>query len=206
MSSQARTRSPLSTIPPTTPGEPAGPAAGRRATGWGPGVRRGYVVIMLMMAVFTISVGLLVAVPVWRTELRREKEEELIFRGKQYVEAVRIYVQKNPGRYPAIRSELLDEKCIRKLYKDPLGPNGEWNVILVSAKAPAGGGAAQEVMIAPERVLPAIKNPQVLGVVSSSVNGSVKIYNDQESHDKWLFFYGQDPKKPPKVVYYGEKR
>jgi type II secretory pathway pseudopilin PulG len=167
---------------------------------------RGYLVIMLMMAVFVITLGLLVAVPVWQTELQREKEEELIFRGKQYAEAVRIYVQKNPGRYPASLKELLDKKCIRRLYKDPLGPGGQWNVILTAGKPAAGRETAAEVMIAPERVLPAIKNAQILGVVSSSTNKSVKIYNDQESHDKWLFFFGQDPKKPPKIVYYGEKK
>ena len=167
---------------------------------------RGYAIIMLMMAVLVITLGLLVAVPVWQTELQREKEEELIFRGKQYAEAVRIYVQKNPGRYPASLKELLDKKCIRRLYKDPLGPGGQWNVILVAGRPAGGGQAGQEVLVAPERVLPAIKNAQILGVVSSSVNRSVKIYNDQESHDKWLFFFGQDPKKPPKIVYYGEKK
>jgi type II secretory pathway pseudopilin PulG len=167
---------------------------------------RGYLVIMLMMAVFVITLGLLVAVPVWQTELQREKEEELIFRGKQYAEAVRVYVQKNPGRYPASLKELLDKKCIRKLYRDPLGPGGQWNVILTTGKPSSGRETAAEVMVAPERVLPAIKNAQILGVVSSSTNKSVKIYNDQESHDKWLFFFGQDPKKPPKIVYYGEKK
>jgi type II secretory pathway pseudopilin PulG len=161
---------------------------------------------MLMMAVFVITLGLLIASPVWQTQLQREKEEELIFRGKQYAEAVRIYVQKNPGRYPTSLKELLDKKCIRKLYKDPLGPDGQWNVILTSGKAPTGRETVQEVMVAPERVIPAIKNPQILGVVSTSTNKSVKIYNDQESHDKWLFFFGQDPKKPPKIVYYGEKK
>jgi hypothetical protein len=159
-----------------------------------------------MMAVFVIALGFLIAVPVWQTELQREKEEELIFRGKQYVEAVRLYVQKNPGRYPASLKELLDKKCIRRLYRDPFGPDGEWNVILNAGRTPSGRESAQEILVAPERVLPAIKNPQILGVVSSSNNGSVKIYNDQESHDKWLFFYGQDPKKPPKIVYYGEKK
>jgi type II secretory pathway pseudopilin PulG len=159
-----------------------------------------------MLAVLVLALGLLVAAPVWQTELQREKEEELIFRGKQYVEAVRIYVQKNPGRFPASLKELLDKKCLRRLYRDPFGPNGEWNVVLNTGRTPASGReAVQEVLVAPERALPAIKNPQVLGVVSSSANQSVIIYNDQESHDKWFFFYGQDPKKPPKVVYYGEK-
>lgn len=160
-----------------------------------------------MFAVFLIGLSFLIALPVWQTEQRREKEEELIFRGRQYVEAVRLYAQKNPGRLPSSFKDLVDKKCIRRLYRDPLGPNGEWNVILrpLQDQAAGGGATVSEVLVAPERVLPALKNAQILGVVSSSTNQSVKIYNEQESHDKWLFFYGQDPKKPPKIVYYGEK-
>jgi hypothetical protein len=41
-------------------------------------------------------------------------------------------------------------------------------------------------------------------VVSSSTKKSIRIYNDQESYDKWLFFYGQDPEKMPEIVYYGK--
>jgi type II secretory pathway pseudopilin PulG len=180
---------------------------------------RGYVLIILMMAVFVLSLSFLIAVPLWQTELQREKEEELIFRGRQYAEAVRIYAKKNPGRFPASLKELLDKKCIRKLYRDPFSRDGQWNVILASTGpvpsagastdrpgGQAGGQAVQEVLVAPERALTAIKNARVLGVVSTSKAKSVKIYQDQESHDKWLFFFGQDPKKPPKVVYYGEKR
>jgi hypothetical protein len=162
-----------------------------------------------MMAVFLITLSFLVAMPVWQTELQREAEEELIFRGLQYAEAVRVYVQKNPGRDPASLKELLDKKCIRRLYKDPFDREGLWNVVLVSGGQAQAGAAgrqsAQEVLIAPEKLLPGIKNAQILGVVSTSTNRSIKIYNDQESHDKWLFFYGQDPKKPPKIRYYGEK-
>jgi hypothetical protein len=80
------------------------------------------------------------------------------------------------------------------------GPGG------ASPATATGGQAVQEVLVAPERVLPAIKDPRILGVVSSSKSKSIKIYNDQDSHDKWLFFFGQDAKKPPRIVYYGEKR
>lgn len=167
----------------------------------------GTVIIILMMAVFVLTIGLLIAVPVWRTELQREKEEELIFRGRQYAEAVRIYAQKNPGRLPSGLEELVEKKCLRKLYRDPLGPGGEWNVILVPPRVPAGsvGTGLQEVMVAPARALASIKNARVLGVVSSSKAKAVKLYNDQDSHDKWLFFFGQDPKKPPRVVPYDGK-
>lgn len=160
---------------------------------------------MLTFAVFLIAIGLLVAVPVLQTEVQREKEEELIFRGKQYAEAVRLFIQKNPGKFPASLKDLLEKKCIRRLYRDPFGPDGQWNIVLTSGGAATGRETGQSVLVAPERALPAIKNPQILGVVSSSTARSVKIYNDQESHDKWLFYFGQDPKKPPNIVYYGQE-
>ena len=48
------------------------------------------------------------------------------------------------------------------------------------------------------------RNAQIIGVVSASTQTSIKIYNDQESYDRWLFFYGQDPAKMPEIVYYGQ--
>ncbi len=61
------------------------------------------------------------------------------------------------------------------------------------------------VLVAPESALPSIQNPVILGVVSSSTQKSIKLYYDQDSYDKWLFYYGQDPEKPPKIVYYGRE-
>lgn len=166
----------------------------------------GYMAIMLMMVVFVLALGLTVAVPVWETQIRRENEEELIFRGKQYVEAVRLYQLANPGRFPSSLKELLDKKCLRKPFRDPMTKSGEWDIILNPAgvdPAQQGGESAQTVLVAPERVLAAMESPSILGVVSSSKRKSIKIYYDQERYDKWLFFYGQDPSKLPKVVRLG---
>ncbi len=189
---------------------------------------RGYVMIMLMLIVSILAIGLLVALPVWETQLRREKEEELIFRGNQYVEAVRLFQLKNPGRFPATLEELDEERFIRKLFRDPMSPTGEWNVVLFVGGAvsrgrgggrrpgqePGGPGGQtrsfgqaqtlQRVLVAPESALASIQNPLILGVVSSSTRRSFRIYNDQESYDKWLFFYGQDPKKMPEIVIWGK--
>jgi type II secretory pathway pseudopilin PulG len=92
--------------------------------------RKGYTLLILLFAVSIVSIGLIVAVPVWQTQIQREKEEELIFRGNQYVEAVRLYQLKKPGAYPETLEELVDEKCLRRLYKDPMTTHGEWNIIL----------------------------------------------------------------------------
>ncbi len=188
---------------------------------------RGYVLIMLMFIVTVLAIGLMVAVPVWETQIRREKEEELIFRGKQYVEAVRIYQLKNPGRFPQELDILVEEKCLRRLYKDPMTPEGDWNLILQMPGVNVGRGpqasrqrgpgvrpspgqpmepaAIQKIMIAPAGALSSIQNPQILGVVSSSDQKSIKIYNDQESYDMWLFYYGQASGNPPEIVYYGRE-
>ncbi|MEE9390001.1 MAG: hypothetical protein V3U91_02045, partial [Candidatus Aminicenantaceae bacterium] len=65
-------------------------------------------------------------------------------------------------------------------------------------------GIARKIMIAPQSAVSSIQNPQIIGVVSSSLKESIKIYNEQETYDKWLFFYGQDPKKMPEIIYYGQ--
>jgi hypothetical protein len=177
------------------------------------GGEKGYVIIILMLAVFAITIGMLVAVPFWQTEVRREQEEELIFRGKQYVEAVRLYTAENPGRFPATLKELLEKKYLRKLYKDPMTESGEWTIILnpttsasgSGSAAGAAAGAGQEVLLVPEKALSSIRQPVILGVAGSLTKPSIRIYNDQETYDRWLFYYGQDPDKFPKIIRYGEK-
>jgi type II secretory pathway pseudopilin PulG len=92
--------------------------------------KKGYTLLILLFAVSIVSIGLLVAVPVWETQIQREKEEELIFRGNQFVEAVRLYQLKKPGAFPSSLEELVEEKCLRRLYRDPMTIHGEWNIIL----------------------------------------------------------------------------
>jgi len=193
---------------------------------------QGYTLIILMFVLFVMSLGLMVAVPVWQTQIQREKEEELIFRGNQYVEAIRLFQIKKPGAFPKDFEELTEEKCLRKPFKDPMTEHGEWNVVLLyqgpsarRTRAPRRSGrnvrqrgqgtpregsaetstSVQKVLIAPYSALSSIDNPLIIGVVSTSTQKSFKIYNQQESYDKWLFYYGQDPGKMPEIVYYGQE-
>lgn len=192
----------------------------------------GYTLILLMFVLFIMSLGLMVAVPVWQTQIQREKEEELIFRGKQYVEAVRLFQIKKPGAFPKDFEELIEEKCLRKPFKDPMTTHGEWNVVLLyqgqtarrsrSARAarrssrqrgqgatgettPGTSASIQKVMVAPYSALSSIDNPLIIGVVSASTEKSIRLYNDQESYDQWLFFYSQDQDQMPEIVYYGQE-
>jgi type II secretory pathway pseudopilin PulG len=166
----------------------------------------GYVLILMLIIIFVLTLSLLVAVPVLETQVKREKEEELIFRGKQYVEAIRLYQQKKPGTYPSSFEELVKQKCLRKLYPDPMSSSGEWNILLIppvttpSLRASQTPTAEKLLVVSPE-VLKKFKNPQIVGVVSSSTEKSIRIYNGEEYYNLWLFYYGQAPGKKPELIY-----
>lgn len=166
----------------------------------------GYTMIILVFAVFVLTLGLMIAVPVWQTQIQREKEAELIFRGRQYVEAVRLFQLKYPGRFPESIDQMIEEKCLRRRFPDPMTPGGEWNFILpYQAGAEQRQASSQKVLVVPAAALSSFDSPQIVGVVSSSTRKSKRIYLEQESYDKWLFFYGQDPNQLPEIEYYGDE-
>jgi|YNPBryunderm2012_1023409.scaffolds.fasta_scaffold00016_51 type II secretory pathway pseudopilin PulG len=175
-----------------------------------PGKNPGYTLILLMIIIFIMTLSLTVAVPVLETEVRREKEEELIFRGKQYVEAIRLYQQKKPGAYPSSLEELLKEKCLRKLYPDPMNPSGHWNLLILPPPSSAqtrvqGSGGFDNLLVVTTEGLKKIRNPQIVGVVSSSRKKSLRIYQEEEHYHHWLFYYGQTSGKKPRLIYQTEE-
>ncbi len=104
------------------------------------------------MAVLIVGIGMMmimltVAMPVWHQAMQREKEEELIFRGNQYARAVALFQRKFAGGYPPSVDILVQQKFLRKKYKDPMVEDGEFQLLYqVNAQAPGqptgpGGGA-----------------------------------------------------------------
>lgn len=94
--------------------------AGRRSG------QAGYILFGICIAVVLLGIAMTMAVPVWKTVVQREKEEELIWRANQYLQAIDRYQRKYPGAFPTSFAQLRDQKFIRKLYKDPMTPDGEW--------------------------------------------------------------------------------
>lgn len=81
----------------------------------------GYSLVVLIMAVTVLNIMLAAALPKWSGMIQRDKEEELISRGWQYAEAIRVF-QRRFQRYPLKLEELIKVKprCIRQLWKDPM--------------------------------------------------------------------------------------
>ena len=91
----------------------------------------GYVLIAILFAVTLLMIAVATVAPSIRTQIQREREEELIHRGKQYARAIQLYYRKF-GRYPASIEQLENTNTIRFLrrkYTDPITGKDEWKLI-----------------------------------------------------------------------------
>jgi type II secretory pathway pseudopilin PulG len=87
------------------------------------------VAVVIFIAILTI---LIAAVgPSIGAMMRREREEELLFRGKQYARAIALF-QRRYGRYPVSLKEMLENRprTIRKLWKDPMCDCDDWQLLI----------------------------------------------------------------------------
>lgn len=95
--------------------------------------------MVLLLFLFMAAVMLMAAaaaVPRLITQGRRQREEELAWRGEQYVRAIRLYYRRL-GQFPKTLEDLSKNPAnmhfLRKQYKDPLNStDGSWRYIYIS--------------------------------------------------------------------------
>ncbi|HOC18260.1 MAG TPA: hypothetical protein PKK95_08335 [Vicinamibacterales bacterium] len=97
--------------------------------GQAPRSESGYAMAAMLVALGVMSIMLMVAMPAWRQMVQREKEEELIFRGQQYARSIGLFQRKYAAAYPPDIDTLVQQKFLRKKYKDPMVPDGEFQVL-----------------------------------------------------------------------------
>jgi type II secretory pathway pseudopilin PulG len=95
----------------------------------------GYSLLMVVFLVATSLVLSAVVLPNLLTQGRREREQELIWRGNQYQRAIGMYFRKF-GRYPTKVDDLTKQtngvRFLRQAYKDPMNKDdGSWRFIYV---------------------------------------------------------------------------
>ena len=93
----------------------------------------------LLVAMSIMAIMMTVVMPVWKQTAQREKEEELVFRGKQYVHAIGLFQRKFANAYPPNIDVLVDQRFLRKKFKDPI-TNDDFALIAVGQGAPGGQG------------------------------------------------------------------
>ena len=133
---------------------------------------RGYILAMLLAFITAMGIMLTVAMPRVRTELQREQEAELVFRGEAIAGAIRAYKTKTGG-YPLDLNDLtkIRPRILRKLYLDPMTRSGEWELI-TAVQAGATGDTTG---------LP------IVGVKSKCQKDSFLIYKGKSLISDWPF-------------------
>lgn len=108
----------------------------------------GFTYFGTLFIVTIIGLALSGASVVWRIQLQREKEKELIFIGEQYINAIASYYNTSNGdakHYPEKLEYLVKDpratilkRHIRKLWKDPLTNKSDWGIIKAADNGIAG--------------------------------------------------------------------
>ncbi len=93
------------------------------------------------MAILTIMTA--AVAPAISVIMQRDRENELIFRGKQYARGIVLF-QRRYGRLPTSLKEMAENRprTIRKLWKDPMCGCDDWYLIIQGTPDanPVGGG------------------------------------------------------------------
>lgn len=102
---------------------------------------------MVVFMVAVLFITLAAVTPNILTEGRREKENEMVWRGEQYERAIRLYYQKF-GKYPTKIEDLTRDtngvRFLRQAYKDPMNAeDGSWRFIYVGPNGQLIGSVKQ---------------------------------------------------------------
>lgn len=96
---------------------------------------QGYALVLMMFFLALLVLSTVVAAPTVLSSIQREKEAEMVWRGKQYTRAIRMYYMKM-HRFPTALDDLTKPKqglrFMRQAYKDPMNTvDGSWRLIYV---------------------------------------------------------------------------
>jgi hypothetical protein len=147
---------------------------------------QGFAYLWTLMLVALMGVGLVVASEIYSTTLRRDKERELIFIGREFRNAIGRYYESNltggQRQYPTSLESLLKDsrfpnarRYLRRIYTDPMTGKNEWGLVLVKG--------------------------QIMGVHSLSDTAPIKqdnfeaaeaTFRGKEKYSEWTFTYPPD--------------
>ena len=159
--------------------------------------------LLAMLAIMTFA--LMLAMPSWRYLTQDEKEQELIFRGRQISGAISRFQRKNGNAFPATIDQLVQGKYLRKAYKDPMTKDGRWRLLRpgeaggAAPGTPGGpGGPFRGAGSSPSPTPSPSATPvfggsagggtgPIAGVASLSTESSLRLVNGAQRYNQWVF-------------------
>jgi type II secretory pathway pseudopilin PulG len=168
------------------------------------GQQDGYAMVVLLISLSIMAIMMTVVMPVWKQTARREKEAELVFRGEQYARAINLLQRKSAGALPPSIDFLVEQRFLRKKFKDPI-TNDDFVPVVLTAAAPQGGApgrggtppggptgpgrgtAAPTTSATGTPGSPAAAG--ITGVTSKSKDTSIRLYKGRNHYNEWLFVF-----------------
>ena len=168
--------------------------------------QRGYAMVALLVGLSIASLLMTATMPVWSQMAKREREAELIFRLGQYSRAIRLFSRRaGPGVLPPNIDVLVQQKHLRKKYKDPM-TGEDFQVVsqlTQTAITPPGSGGGRggppQSSTQPGRggAPPNPGSPSfganngntpggIAGVVSTSKEESLRVVQGRTHYNEWV--------------------
>ena len=173
---------------------------------------RGYAMAALLVGLSVMAVLMSMVLPVWTTMAKREKEAELIFRGNQYARAVGLFQRKFANTPPPTIDVLVEQRFLRKKYKDPITNDDFQPLYANRAMTPGGPGGQPQPGQPQQRGTPAppggpLLQPGfgatgataaggIIGVTSKSKDTSLRVFNGRTRYNEWAFVHVQTSQRP----------
>ena len=155
--------------------------------------QRGFTYIAVLFLVAIMGAVLGSTAVVWRTMNQRDKEQDLLFVGREYRRAITLYYERTPGvakQFPKKLEDLLEDKrqttltrYLRKRYNDPFSSDDEWGVI------PGQGGTIMGVYSLSDRT----------PIKTGNFNEDEKEFAGSTSFKNWKFVYQAKTPSPTAV-------
>ena len=170
----------------------------------------GYNLVVLAVLITVMNIAVAAALPYWSSWAKRQNEEELIFRGLQYAEAIRLF-RVRQGRLPTALEELIEiePRVIRQLWPNPMDEDGRWGLLMQGVPSNAGqqgdgrggrtraanadaaggasGGATTAVPPPNEEEGEGPTVGPILGVYSATPGPSMRVWGGQQDYENWYF-------------------
>jgi type II secretory pathway pseudopilin PulG len=168
---------------------------------------RGYAMAALLVAMSVMAVLMSALLPLWTTMAKREKEAELVFRGNQYARAVGLFQRKFANAAPPSIDVLVQQRFLRKKYKDPITNDDFQPLYANQPMTPQGAGTPQQPGQQAQRGTSPSTGGQlmqpgfggtgataaggIIGVTSKSKDTSLRVFNGRTKYNEWAFVHVQ---------------
>ncbi len=103
-----------------------------------PNAHHGFSYVGLLILIAILGVTLAATGEMWQTTRKRDKEDELLYAGHQFRQAIQRFYQQSPvGKgYPQTLDDLLKDprvpnlrRYLRRIYRDPITDTTDWGLV-----------------------------------------------------------------------------